>query len=138
VFRPGRRLATFYPTFKDKVPINENPGAVYSIPCSSCSVQYIGETMRRLNTRVKEHVRDIKYRKNTTALSDHALQTGHGFMFDQSKVLYRAPFYHERLFLEAWEIQRFKCLGRCCCNSSSGKVTVPAEYALFFSSSDRP
>lgn len=33
---------------------------IYCIRCSLCNIKYIGETSRQLNTRIGEHIRNIK------------------------------------------------------------------------------
>ena len=40
---------------KDVIPVGMNSKVVYKIPCS-CGRIYIGETIRQLELRVKEHV----------------------------------------------------------------------------------
>ena len=40
---------------KDKIPVNQQKGVVYSIPCSDCPKKYIGETLRTMEVRLKEH-----------------------------------------------------------------------------------
>ena len=50
---------------------------VYQIPCGSCDKSYIGETGRGLDTRVKEHRRDVRNDMDHSALVVHAHATGH-------------------------------------------------------------
>jgi hypothetical protein len=127
-FLPGQRISSFFPKVKDPVSINDVPGVVYSIPCSDCNLEYIGETGRRLRTRVREHVSDCRSSKLSTALSEHACKLKHVFDFSHAKVLHRCAHYHKRIFMEAWEIQCRSLSFKACCNSSSGKTTVPDMY----------
>jgi hypothetical protein len=138
VYVPQCKIASFFPSVKDTVSLSDRPGVVYRILCSDCSVQYVGETSRKLCTRTKEHVSDVRRFKSSSALAEHALSTGHNFNFDSASVLHKADKFYERIFLEAWEIQDRRFRGLACCNATSGKCQVPPEYSLFFPSSTDP
>ncbi len=49
---------------------------VYLITCTRCRQQYVGETKRTLNVRLKEHLADIKYARDTP-VAYHFNSTGH-------------------------------------------------------------
>jgi len=40
---------------KDSLPIGHNKNVVYKLNCKNCDGSYVGQTKRRLNTRVTEH-----------------------------------------------------------------------------------
>ena len=62
---------------KDVLEPTKQDGVVYKIPCE-CSKVYIGETGRAMQERIKEHNRDIRLaRTQTSAVSEHAYETGH-------------------------------------------------------------
>ena len=42
-------------SFKDPIPSNLKSGVVYKFTCAVCNSRYIGETMRHLSTRIREH-----------------------------------------------------------------------------------
>ena len=42
-------------SFKDPLPSHLKSGVVYKFTCAVCNSRYIGETMRHLSTRIKEH-----------------------------------------------------------------------------------
>ena len=44
----------FFSKLKDPVPLDEKSG-VYKLSCDSCPAVYIGQTGRKLKTRVSEH-----------------------------------------------------------------------------------
>jgi hypothetical protein len=138
VFVPGRRLRSFMPLVKDSVSDSEVAGVVYGVPCQNCNVEYVGETKRKLSTRLKEHMSDVKHFRRSTALSEHSVDTEHRFDFNSARVLHRATGYQQRTFVEAWEIQQRRLSGHACCNSSSGRLQIPSEYTLLFSSPNRP
>ena len=54
VFKSGRTLRSMLTKVKDTLPLGKQSNVVYRIPCS-CGQVYIGETKRRLETRLKEH-----------------------------------------------------------------------------------
>ena len=52
---------------------NPNPrGCIYQIPCN-CGQQYIGETLRPINTRVKEHQTSVTKLDQKSAISEHII-----------------------------------------------------------------
>ena len=52
------RRALVHP--KDKIETNDKCGTVYKIPCHNCDKVYIGESARKLGTRLKEHQADCR------------------------------------------------------------------------------
>ena len=54
VFRSGLSLCSMLTRVKDTLGMEKRSKVVYQIPCS-CGKKYIGETVRRLETRMKEH-----------------------------------------------------------------------------------
>ena len=54
VFKSGQTLRSMLTKVKDTLPPGKQSNVVYRIPCS-CGQVYIGETKRRLETRLKEH-----------------------------------------------------------------------------------
>jgi hypothetical protein len=49
---------------------------VYVLSCTKCKVQYVGETKRPIQIRLREHLADIKNRRNRP-VSTHFLKVGH-------------------------------------------------------------
>ena len=115
---------------KDPIDPKLKSGAVYRVPCGGCNVQYVGETKRKTQTRLKEHESDCKWKRNEkSALADHHLLTGRDFDFDNAKVVRFESNYCRRIFCEAWEIKRER--QHICANKFSGKVQLPDEYLQF-------
>ena len=57
---------------RTKPEIKESDSVVYKIPCSGpCNKSYIGETGRGLNTRLKEHKRDVRNHNRSNAIVLH-------------------------------------------------------------------
>ena len=61
---------------------------VYSSRCGTCEAEYVGETIRPLATRIKEH-KDSVMKKNTkSALGEHVINNpGHDIEFEKVKVI---------------------------------------------------
>ena len=82
-------------------------GVVYKINCSSCDSVYIGETSKKLNTRVNRHKYDLKTIHNDnpkTALITHTKDTGHIFKYDEVEIIDTEMNKNKRVLLEATHI----------------------------------
>jgi hypothetical protein len=56
-----------------------NSPGIYKLKCKDCPLQYIGKTGRSFNTRFKEHIRAIKYNRETSGYAKHILRSGHSY-----------------------------------------------------------
>ena len=80
-------------------------GVVYRIPCE-CGKVYIGETGRPMQDRIKEHDRDVRLaRTETSAVSEHAHNTGHKPLWNKVKFIDRDPYYYTRRVKEAIHVR---------------------------------
>ena len=114
-YLPGRKLGQILCSHKERKP-PEKIG-IYQIPCS-CKANYIGETLRSLETRIKEHqkqVQDLSIRakKNqaitNSAIADHINQNkDHQIMFDSASLLEHESRYFHRKSKEGLYIQALK------------------------------
>lgn len=105
IFKPPRKIEQILRNPKDQRPPLSSAG-VYKIPCS-CGKVYIGETGRTVNTRMKEHERDVRLKHVTqSALAEHNLETGHRILFDKTTTLATTTSYFPRKHREALEIQK--------------------------------
>ena len=72
---------------KDRIPVGKRSSVVYQIPCS-CGMVYIGETVRRLKSRMKEHQDACrKYQPEKSAIAEHASGMHHPIVWENAKVL---------------------------------------------------
>ena len=100
------RLNKFIKTGKDSVDPAQQCGVVYRIACIDCDASYVGQTKRKLNTRVLEHKRDINKRSGPpSVISEHRSQLHHNFDWDHIRVLDRESFYQKRLVSEMLHIK---------------------------------
>ena len=76
-FRSSHSLRSMLTKVKDALPMEKQANVVYQIPCS-CGKAYIGETKRRLKTRLQEH-RDACRTKSLqkSAVAEHAWGSHH-------------------------------------------------------------
>ena len=81
----------------------ENQG-VYSKPCGTCGLKYVGQTNRRISARVNENKLSIKNEQTTSALFIHQHETNH--KIDNTKQIVNVDHYKTRLIREAIEIEK--------------------------------
>jgi len=73
---------------KDLLPIGFNKNIIYKLNCKNCDATYIGQTKRRLSTRVAEYKRDInKKTPNYSVITNHRLEFNHDFDWDNPIML---------------------------------------------------
>ena len=71
-----------------------------------CGKVYIGETGRAMQDRIKEHNRDIRLaHTQTSAVLEHANETGHLPLWNQVKFIDRDPHRYTRRVKEAIQIR---------------------------------
>ena len=86
---------------KDALEPTKQDSVVYKIPCE-CGKVYIGETGRAMQDRIKEHDRDIRLaRTQTSAVSEHANETGHLPIWKEVTFIDRDPHWYTRRDKEA-------------------------------------
>ncbi|BHF80297.1 hypothetical protein SprV_0702342100 [Sparganum proliferum] len=87
---------------KDQLPATEQSAVVYSIPCQDCSARYVGETGKRLCTRLHEHQLAVNREDKLSLVYGHVQQEKHRFAFGEASVIGRASDKMARLVLESW------------------------------------
>ena len=105
VFKSDTTLRSYLVRPKDSLEPGKQEGVVYRIPCE-CGKVYIGETEKAMQDRIKEHDRDIQLaHTQTSAVSEHANETGHLPLWDQVKFIDRDPHRYTRRVKEAIQIR---------------------------------
>ena len=104
-FRSGRSLRSTLARVKDRLPTELSSGVVYQVPCS-CGKVYIGETIRRLETRIKEH-KDAcrKGETNKSAIAEHVWGLQHPIKWDEVAIIDKSDRMIELRLKEAMHIQ---------------------------------
>jgi hypothetical protein len=54
--KPTRKLRSYFTKHKDKTITVEKRNAIYMIPCRDCPQRYIGQTSKKIETRIAEHM----------------------------------------------------------------------------------
>ena len=101
VFKSGPTLRSLLTKVKDPLPREKQANVVYEVPCT-CGKVYIGETTRRLGTRLKEH-KDacIKGFTDKSAIAEHAWTEDHPIRWDDTRILQHASRSMELVVKEA-------------------------------------
>jgi len=88
---------------KDKSEKMEQCHAIYKISCFDCDASYVGQTKRKVKTKLKEHIirRILRNPKDSrTIVSEHQLKYGYKLNWDNILVLDSEPCFHKRLVSE--------------------------------------
>ena len=104
VLMSGPTLRSLLTKVKDPLPTTKQSNVVYEVP-STCGKVYIGETKRRLETRLKEN-KDACTRCLTdkSAIAEHAWANNHPINWANTKILQRANRTMELVMKEALSI----------------------------------
>ncbi|KYN26854.1 hypothetical protein ALC57_03769 [Trachymyrmex cornetzi] len=106
-YRPINILTSVIKLGKDKLEKTESSQVVYKINCTNCDSTYVGQTKRKLGTRIKEYKVDIKKTKDTrSVVSDHQVKLGHNLDWENIQILNAELFFHKRLTSEMICIKR--------------------------------
>ena len=104
VFRSGHSLRSTQTKVKDALSMEKISKVVYQVPCS-CGKAYVGETVRRLQTRMKEHWDACqKGALEKSALAEHAWESHHPINWEGITVVDQARTPKELLLKEAIHI----------------------------------
>ena len=105
VFKSGPTLRSLLTKVKDPLPTTKQSNVVYEVPCT-CGKVYIGETKRRLETRLKEHKETCtRYLTDKSAIAEHAWANDHPINWAETKILQRANRTMELVMKEALSIR---------------------------------
>ena len=99
-----KKLTNLIRLGKDKLNDFEKSGIVYKIDCKDCTSTYIGQSSRQLIRRVKEHERDVKNKKSSSAIYNHVKETGHKINFKKPNIIDQEKNKRKRCFSEMLNI----------------------------------
>ena len=94
---------------KDDLPRTTTRHAIYSVKCGTCESEYVGETLRAVNVRSKEHRDAIRLgQTEKSAIADHVHNqvVPHEIDWNSLKVIDRATKKRERKIREAFHIHK--------------------------------
>lgn len=79
---------------------------MYRIDCQDCNATYIGQTKRYLNTRIKEHINNIKlHPSNHSVISKHRTDFVHDFGWTTPSILHNEKHRKKREIAEMFFIK---------------------------------
>jgi len=92
---------------KDKLSKTDRTNIVYKIDCNKCDATYIGQTKRHLNTRIKEHINNIKvHTSNHNVISKHKTEYMHDFNWTSPNILHCEKHTRKREIAEMFFIKK--------------------------------
>ena len=87
---------------KQKRDKEDRKDLVYSIPCGTCSVRYVGETGQHYCDRKSQHQREVKNKKTTNAFYSHIKRNkGHRIEWEGCVYLDKEKNWRRRKIKEA-------------------------------------
>ena len=99
-YSKSNTLSSVYTKLKSKIPNELQSNVIYKIDCNNCDKTYIGQTRNYLRDRLNSHKRSIQKSSNETALSKHAINNGHTFNTENTKIMTHESNNKKRLFKE--------------------------------------
>lgn len=104
-YKETRTIFSIFPSQHEK-PKNLEQAGIYTIKCSGCDEAYIGETCRKIRTRISEHKHCCKIMDTQRSeLAEHILQTGHTINWDDvARISGYGENSKKRKIMEACEI----------------------------------
>jgi hypothetical protein len=92
---------------KTKEPLTDmdKSSVIYKINCKECPAEYIGETSKRLKSRIYEHKLAVRRADPLSQISSHILENNHEFAFDEARVIGQSSTKIGRLVHEAWHTE---------------------------------
>ncbi|KYN38925.1 hypothetical protein ALC56_06685, partial [Trachymyrmex septentrionalis] len=107
-FHSPNKMSKYIRVQKDTCP-RTSKNNVYKILCNNCDASYVGQTGRKLKTRIAEHRNHIRYKTSArSVITEHRLLHDHDFQWDDVQILDEEPSYRKRLILEMLHIKRQK------------------------------
>ncbi|KAK9395758.1 hypothetical protein NXF25_019119 [Crotalus adamanteus] len=100
--RPEQTLRSKIMHPKEPLPNGQRLSVVYRINCKDCASNYVGETTKRLRTRVHEHELAIRRQEQRSQVWAHMSSYGHTFDLANTDVIARETTKGGHLLKEAW------------------------------------
>ena len=85
--KPTRKLRSYFTKHKDKTTTVEKRNAIYMIPCRDCPQRYIGQTSKKIETRITVHKNAIKRYDLRSLPATHTYDNCHTFNWTHTELL---------------------------------------------------
>jgi len=100
-YRILNKLTGFIKRHKDKNSFDNNSNVVYKVSCNNCNASYVGQTKRKVRTRINEHIKNIKVDESKhSVITKHILDFNHTFDWHNFKIMDFETNYYKRLISE--------------------------------------
>ena len=100
--QPTATLRTILSNPKRRVEPLDQANVTYKIECGDCEKHYVGQTGKKLSTRLREHQVVVKRHDQLFLVSVHEDSLDHKIDFGRVSVLDHGSTRYTREFLEAW------------------------------------
>ncbi|XP_076029794.1 uncharacterized protein LOC143018319 [Oratosquilla oratoria] len=110
--KPRKTLHHIFTRVKDIEGPTQQADVVYRIGCLDCDADYIGETQKKLATRIEKHKLAVRRNDGTLALYKRITEKQHNIDWEGARVIHRDNSKKKRLFLESW-ITKEVSVNRC-------------------------
>lgn len=121
----NNKLNKIIKTGKDQLEHMKQNEVVYKITCQDCDATYIGQTKRKLGTRVGKHRADIRKRSGSpSVILNHRIKKQHEFDLSKTEILDKKSSYKKRLISEMIHIKRHNTA----LNKQSDTKLLPESY----------
>nr|VZI40074.1 unnamed protein product [Spirometra erinaceieuropaei] len=104
---------------KAPLPLGETTNVIYRIRYNSCEVNYTGETGKRLQIGVGEHMRAVSRMGPLSLVAEYCANSGHTFAFQHAEILGLGNDRIARETIETWHTETTS-INRC--------VALPTAY----------
>ncbi len=84
--KPTHKLRSYFTKHKDKTTTTETKNAIYMIPCRGCPQRYIGQTSKKIETRITEHKNAIKRHDLRSLPAAHTYDNCHTFNWTETQL----------------------------------------------------
>jgi 2-hydroxy-3-keto-5-methylthiopentenyl-1-phosphate phosphatase len=134
VFKKGNTLQNLLYKRNNKNLLDKSH-VVYKLSCKNCSYVYIGQTSKKLSTRLNQHDSAIRNNHpNQSNVAKHAINFNHHIDFESPIIAHVENNFRARLTLEALEIEKHKLKNINLMNDKQNSNTyIPRQYLALYS-----
>ncbi|KYN10230.1 hypothetical protein ALC57_17645, partial [Trachymyrmex cornetzi] len=100
-FTSLNKLNSLIKGHKNVLPREKRKNVVYKISCKSCDASYVGQTKRKLKTRLAEHRNHMNRNSNNqSVITEHRIEFDHDFDWENVAILDEERSLNKRLISE--------------------------------------
>ena len=100
--KPIKKIRTYFSKHKNETATLQKQNEIYWIPCKNCEQHYIGQTSKKIETRLTEHKNAITRHVLPSLPASHTHNNGLKFNWTETQLLDQSKTKQAREFKEAW------------------------------------